>query len=254
MKILSIFISLFCINQIFSEELNVQQSALKQYETFYEMMKPAEENDEQAFAWFSAVPHWLFNAVMHLSCEDVQKKVDALIAKAPIGNPMSFWLHPLNRAKGLEEILIKRGFSSIITCPLMSWSVTSTLLGSWDIRPANLGPFLEIIDVVYQFDGPVRKGFEEIMKRLDCENYLIYKDGEPVGTGTLLVNGSVGGIFNDATLSGRREACAPMMEFLMKRSYELGLKQLVLLSSPEAEQLYGDLGFKKVFDVEIYSR
>jgi hypothetical protein len=130
----------------------------------------------------------------------------------------------------------------------------STENGSWDIRPANLGPFLEIIAVVYQLDERVRREFEKIMKRLDCENYLIYKDGEPVGTATLLVKGLVGGIFNDATLSCRREACAPMMQFLMKHSHELGLKQLVLLSSPEAEQLYGNLGFKKAFDIEIYSR
>jgi hypothetical protein len=45
-----------------------------------------------------------------------------------------------------------------------------------------------------------------------------------------------------------------MMQFLMKRSYELGLKQPILLSSPEAEQLYGEIGFEKVFDIQIYAR
>jgi hypothetical protein len=232
----------------------MKSQALHQYEVFYEMMKPAEENNQESFAWFSDVPHWLFNAVMHLSCEDVAAKVDELISSAPPKNPLSFWLHPQNKAKGLAEILIQRGFAPIITCPLMSWTVTPIHKESGDIRAAQIDPFLRIVDHVYQFDKPVRTEFEKIMRQLECENYLVYQDDLPVGTGTLLVKDQVGGIFNDATLLDRREASEAMMQFLMKRAYELGLKQVVLLSSPEAEQTYKSLGFKTVFDIEVYAR
>ena len=92
------------------------------------------------------------------------------------------------------------------------------------------------------------------MANLSCENYLIYQDGQPVGTVTFLVNGSVGSIFNDASIPDRREAHRNMMQFLMQRAYALRLKQVIVLSSPEAEPLYTDLGFHKVFDIDIYSR
>lgn len=255
MKILSIFISLFFLNQIISEEFeSIGQVALKQYEIFYEMIKPAKENSKEAFAWFSDIPHWLFNAIMYLSCEDTKKKVDELITKAPVGNPLSFWLHPLNQAKGLKEILHERGFGSIITCPLMSWPVSSITTKNEDIRLADLNAFFEILSRVYQLDEPTKKEFKKIMKHLESENYVIYQEGVPVGTATLLIKGASGGVFNDATLDDRREASSNMMQFLMKRSYDLGLKELIVLSSPEAEELYRNLGFKKTLDIEIYSR
>lgn len=63
-------------------------------------------------------PHPLFNAVMHLTCEDVNTKIDSLIQKAPAGNPVSFWAHPENRAEGLVAALKDKGFTPIIACPL----------------------------------------------------------------------------------------------------------------------------------------
>lgn len=227
---------------------------LKEFENFYDAIQPAQEKSQEAFVWFSGIPHPLFNAVMHLSCQDVNTKVDALIEKKPPNSPITFWIHSENKAEGLARILKERAFESIITCPLMSWSVKPISIAEFDIRPAVTEVFHEIISKVYQFDEEVKNGFQNLMKNAECENYLLYLDGKPIGTGTLVMNGSVGGIFNEASLPERREANIIMMQFLMHRSYELNLKQLIVLSSPEAEELYTNLGFENLFNIEIYSR
>ncbi len=228
--------------------------ALHHYETFYEMIKPAEERSEEVFAWFSEAPYFLFNTIMHLSCDNVAENVDRLIAKTPEGNSISFWLHPENRAIGLAEILRERGFGPVVTCPLMYWKVVEIEKEAVDIRQADIGPFLEILCSVYQLDGKTKEETLKVLSRLRGENYLIYEGEIPVGTATLLVSGDVGGIFNDATLTDRREASAPLMRFLMRRCRELNLRELIVLSSPEAEPLYTQLGFQKEFDIEIFAR
>jgi hypothetical protein len=226
---------------------------LVEFESLYNSFYPAQEKSKKAFVWYTGIPHPLLNAVMHLSCTDVRGEVDRLIKLAPPNNPISFWVHPENHAEGFQEILKVRGFTPIITCPLMAWPVKQVSTPKFDIRPADMKVFNEILSIVYLFDNTVIDGFQKLMEKSTSENYIIYMDGNPVGTGTLLVNGSIGGIFNDATLPERREASAAMMQFLMHRSYALKLKKLILLSSPEAKELYSELGFKYLFNIELYS-
>lgn len=235
-----------------------QIETLKQLENCYDVMLPATEKSEQAFAWFSDIPHPLFNTVMHLSCRDVPTKIDALIEKVPVGNPVSFWVHPGNRADGLVEILKERGFATIMTCPLMAWSVESVTPSEWDIRAAheNMEIFNQITNAVFDFDETTGQKFADILRTLDSENYLIFSNGKPIGTGILLSNREIGGIFNIAVLPEHQKKghARAMMEFLMHRANQLHLKQLVLLSSPTAEKLYLDVGFEKIFDIEMYAR
>lgn len=234
-----------------------QLDILKHLESCYDAMLPAAEKSEQAFAWYSDIPHPLFNVVTRLSCKDVATKVDALIGQAPAGNPVSFWVHPANRAEGLVEILKERGFASIITCPLMTWAVRSGVAPEVDIRSAdeNREGFNQITGVVSHFDENLKQKFGEILKNFDSENYLIFLEGKPIGTGILFAKGKVGGIFNLAVLPEHQKKGfgRAMMEFLMQRARELHLEQIVLLSSPIAEKLYLDLGFKKIFDIDIYT-
>jgi N-acetylglutamate synthase-like GNAT family acetyltransferase len=239
---------------IYSKEPMNKQKTLREFENIYDAILPAQEKNEEAFVWFSQIPHPLFNAVIHLSCEDVGAKVDAIMQQAPVSNPLSFWVHPLNRAEGLVAILQNRNFTSIITCPLMAWDVKPVEGVHGHIHPEDGDVFYEIIDEVYQLDPAVKREFKKLMDTITCENYVLDVEGKPISTGTLFMQSSVGGIFNDATLPGRREAAKEMMRFLMQRSHKLGLKRLIVLSSPEAEELYADLGFENVFNIEIYSR
>ena len=227
---------------------------LTRYESFYEAFAKPVEKGPEAFICYSDVPDPLFNVIMRLSCVDVREKVDSILEKAPRNQPISFWLHPQNHAPGLKPILQEKGFSPLIRCPLFTWTVKEIEVMEGDIRRADMFVFHEIVGRVYSFTEEVKTAFEKLMEKIECENYLIYEQGIPIGTATLLVKGSVGGIFNDATLPGQREASKALTEFLMCRAFELRLDELVLLSSPEGEELYADLGFNKVFDIEIYGR
>lgn len=242
----------FFFSLIHAKESNFE--ILQEFESFYEAIAPAHEKNNETFVWFSDIPHPLFNAVMHLSCGNVKTKVDELMENAPPAAPVSFWIHPENHAEGLVKILEERGFKLMITCPLMAWDVESVPPFESDIRPANEEIFYEIISNVYQLDQIVINRFQRLMAKTDCENYLLYLGEDPVSTGTLFVKDSFGGIFNDATLPERRESNRSMMQFFMLRAHDLKLKKLIVLSSPEAEDLYSNLGFKNIFNIDIYWR
>lgn len=225
--------------------------ALYEFENFYDSMHPAEVKNNEAFAWFSGIPHPLFNAVMHLHDDT---KVDDLIAKAPAGIPIAFWVHSQNRAQALAATLTQKGFQSVIKCPLMSWTVKSIPLPSAEIARADMDVFHQILATTLHMDEAVKEGFSRLLDNTEAENYLIYLNGTPVGTGTLLRKGINGGIFNVATLPDyQNRGCGrAMTQFLMMRAADLELQNLILLSSPQAEKLYSSLGFARCLEVEVY--
>lgn len=232
-------------------------NTLQEFENFYETMMPAKEKSKESFAWFSGIPHPLFNTVMHLTIKhNLGDKVEALISEAPKGIPLSFWVHSQNESSGLVEVLKEKGFQSIATCPLMTWNVKPMNLPKCTIEIADLEIFHHILATTFQFDEAVKEGFAKLLENAEAENYLIYHEGQPVGTGTLIPNGKTGGIFNIATLPKyqKKGFGQSMMQFLMVRASTLGLEKLILLSSPLAEKLYSDLAFTKCFDIEIYAR
>jgi ribosomal protein S18 acetylase RimI-like enzyme len=83
---------------------------------------------------------------------------------------------------------------------------------------------------------------------------VVYQNEKPVGTGTLVSNDKIGGIYNIATLSEyQKKGCGnAMMRHLMNRAQELDLKVVVLLSSAAGFKLYSDLGFIADLDFDFY--
>lgn len=231
-----------------------KRAVFLEFQNFYEAIHPAQEKNANVYAWFSNIPHPFLNVVMHLSCDDASGNVDALIQKNVLHNPMTFWIHPENHTEGLVDVLKNRNFSLLVTCPAMTWSVKLVPFCKADIRPANKEILYEIVSTVYQHDEAVKKECPKLLEDLDCENYIFYVNGKPMSTASLFVHGSVGEVFNDATLPEWGVASKEMMQFLMHRAYELGLERLIVLSYPEAEELYNNLGFETLFNVEIYSR
>lgn len=230
---------------------------LQELENFYDAMTPAQEKSNESFVWFSGLPHPLFNAVMHLTIDkNLDDKVDQLIARVPNNAPVSFWAHSQNGSNNLKEAVKKRGFQPIGTCPLMTWTVKPIAVSNYQIEVANLEIFYDLIGIAFHFDEVIKKWLATVLEKVEAENYSLYHDGQPVGMGTLIPNGKVGGIFNIATLPEyqKRGFGRAMMQFLMNRAFILGLERVVLLSSPIAEKLYTSLEFTKCFDVEIYAQ
>jgi ribosomal protein S18 acetylase RimI-like enzyme len=230
---------------------------LKVLEECYDAMLPATEKSDRAFVWLSDIPHFLFNAVLRLSDPNGASAVDDLIKRTE-DHPLSFWVHPLNQVDDLAKILHERGFDPAISCPLMAWKAVPMGGIDCDIRPIGNETlaYAEIIKEAFHLDDTTLQKYMKLASHLSEENYILYVDGQPVGTGLLIPRGKEGGIFNIAILPKQQKKGLGkiMMTFLMKRAYEMGLEELVLFSSPMAEKLYFSLGFEKILDIEIYAR
>ncbi|HSX37285.1 MAG TPA: GNAT family N-acetyltransferase [Chlamydiales bacterium] len=228
-------------------------NTLHHLESCYEVLAPAMENNSEAFAWFTGLPHPLFNAIMHLDGKDPAAQLDRLILRAQ--GPISVWVPVGTKHAHSLKALKMRNFASIGSCPLMKWTVQpSSQSPKHEIRKADRKIFHEISATNFGFEEPFGKEFVTLSYQPRVENYLVYCDGKAVGAGTLIPSGKIGGIFNMSTLSAsRNQGCASsLMHFFMNRARELGLEELVLLSSPETEKFYSGLGFQTVLQLDIY--
>ncbi|MCF7852749.1 MAG: GNAT family N-acetyltransferase [Simkaniaceae bacterium] len=257
LKCLIFFTLIFCSNYLIAIEPINRFEILQLYETCYDARSPAIENSEQSYASFSDIPYPLFNIVMHLKCNNVEDKIDALIKKSPDGIPISFWSHSENQAKNLVDILEKKGFSIFTKYRLMAWSVKSMQLEKYDIRPArtNLEKFYEITETVFHFNSIIKEKYAKLIKNFKSDNYLIYSENIPIGTGILYSNGKIGAIFNIGILPEYQQMGygRAMMEFLMHEAHKNALEKLVLVCSSSVEQFYLDLGFEKILDINVYA-
>lgn len=235
----------------------MKNETLSQFEELYHKITPAVENSPETFAWFTGLPHFLFNVVMHLSKEiNLETKVRQLIQQAPAHCPLSIWDHEENRTENLAEILKKHQFSLAMHCPLFALSLrNSTPKPKMEIIRGEIITFCQIVADVFHLEDEVEKGWGALLNQNPIENYLVYHQGIPVGTGTLVLNKNCGAIFNIAVLpSHQKKGLAKgMMEFLIHRASELGLEKLILLSGPDTTLFYAALGFEKKLDIAIYA-
>ncbi len=256
MRLLSLFLVLNVGNFIHAEETMTKFKELQDFETIYGTLMPALENSQECFAMLSGVPHPLLNVVMHLKGPKAEEKVDALIAQFPSGLPVSFWVHDCNHAPELAGILTERGYARMITCPLMTWRVEPVAVPDYQIKADRSELFIDMAVATLQLGEEIKEGYAKLLDCSNIENYLIYFEGKPIGNGTMLVNGKIGGLFNIGVLPEyqKRGAGRAMTQFLMHRAGELGIEKLLLISSPEAAKLYADLGFETSFDIDLYAR
>jgi ribosomal protein S18 acetylase RimI-like enzyme len=229
-----------------------KQNIITLLENCYQIMAPAYIDNSMIFAWFTEIPHPLFNIITRFSYKNnIEEKIRTLAKDTAL----SIWSHPLNNGKELEPILIDLGFQSTGFFPVMRWPVKHVESTSLEIQPADINPFKQITAICFGFHENIVDGWIRLLQNGDHESYLAYLDGNPVGTGTLFrVDKRIGVIFNIATLpsfQGQGVGRA-MMLHLMHRAHTLRLKELILESSPLAKKLYADLGFKVEYDIEVF--
>ncbi len=230
---------------------------LRDFEQFYHTIHPAKENSDQAFFWYSGIKHPLFNAVMHLrQAKNAEDPIDRILQEAPKDAPVSFWLHPCNDDAGLKERLIVRGFKPMIACPLMTWACRPITKNAAEIRPGSGESFHETLAAAFQFDEAVKEGDAKMMEGASAEHHEIFCQNIPVGTGTLFCRGKIGSLFNISVRPDwqQRGLGTSLTRFLMAKAAAKGIEELHLLSSPQAEKMYGKLGFKTLFEIEMYAR
>lgn len=224
-------------------------TAIEHY--FSSMMSPTVDSETE-YVWFSGLNHPIYNSVIRCTHSD---RVDSILKKAPKNVPISFWTPPQSDA--LVEILKERGFEKLVTCPEMHWAVKAIDLPKAKIERVHQNDeFYRILLSVNGFDEPLSGEVKKLLMRTPVEDYLIYDEGRPVGTAALYVEGKIGVIFNVAVLPEvqKKGYGSAIMQYVMHRANELGLKSLFLHSSPVAVKMYKSLGFEQNSELQIYAR
>jgi GNAT superfamily N-acetyltransferase len=250
---LALAISLGCSGgQIMAQPSKV----LQEFESIYALFTPPQEKTPECCLWLTGLHNPFCNIVQHCSYSSgLTERVDALMAQDPTGT-LSFWVDRTKDAP-LIAILEAKHFQNIGTFPLMDWKCVN--IGQphgYEIRPVDFAECKSIIAELFCLEGETLKGYANLMRSPNATHYLLYCEGKPVCTGTLLISGNVGGVFNIATLPAyqKRGFGRAMSQFLMHRAWEKQLHRLILISSPGAHKLYASLGFKVDANMEVYSR
>jgi ribosomal protein S18 acetylase RimI-like enzyme len=248
---------LLCTSPIFCAEQKGNPEILEIAKSWLRSLADPQEDGPDAFAWFYPVAHPRFNCILHFSyTENIEARLDALMAKAPSMAPIAFWVDPENCNPQVIEALKTRSFVSIGRYPAMTWEVKPTDLPKFEVREADLDVFHDILGICLNYNEEAQQASLNLLRDKRGEHYLIYLEGKPVGTGTLFVHKDMGMVAHIATLPEyqKRGIGRAMMQYIMNQASERGLKKLVLYSSHVAEKLYLNLGFQKVGDAEIYIR
>lgn len=229
-------------------------------EAYYKSMMPPQIDTKDAFAWFTGLKVPVFNSITHFYYTKNQgKHLDQILQIAPKDKPISIWVEELQDSSNLVKELTARDFKKIVTCPFMTWQVTEIKKPAFTIKRTDAQTFASynaLLGKIFGLDNETEQGFGKLQSNSSAENYLIYIDTTPVGTGTLFVTGNVGlllniGVHPEYQKQGLGTAIS---QFLMHRAYELKLKKVVLNANPVAFGMYQKLGFKKDHDLDIYAK
>lgn len=89
----------------------------------------------------------------------------------------------------------------------------------------------------------------------EIEFYLFYLDDKPVGTSILYKTDNIVGIHGVGVVpDARRKGLAnEILYFLLNRSFQQGVRNVVLQASPMGKGLYDKLGFKEDFRMKNYT-
>jgi ribosomal protein S18 acetylase RimI-like enzyme len=172
------------------------------------------------------------------------------------------WLDDRTRRR-LPSILRKRNLFQAVELPGMLAEEVSP--------PARPLPKMEVRRVC---DGPVKDAFCAIGSTCfnvplawfcevfdsqgvwdDFAAYVGYVDGEPVSTAATVIGGGVVGVYNVATMPGRRRGGygeAVMRHALDEAHREHGLSRTILQSTPQGFELYRRMGYRTVTSVAVF--
>ncbi len=214
----------------------------------------------------------MFNAAFLSAPVISEKQMDLRVAEAAVyfaarGQRWSYWvclgwLDDRTRRR-LQSLFRKRNLYQAVVLPGMA---ADTLL-----PPVRRLPALEMRRVC---DGPVKDAFcaigstcfnvplawfSEVFDSRNVWNdfaaYVGYLNGEPISTAATVIGGGAVGVYNVATLPGRR--CGGYGEAVMRHALhqarcEFGISRTILQSTPQGFDLYQRMGYRTVTSVAVF--
>lgn len=183
--------------------------------------------------------------------------------------PFRWWLTPSTRPEGLEAILKANGMRHAYDAPGMAADLTVLDL---DVPlPANVAirQLAHADELTQWFDVFVpafaipdrdaavwRDAYEQIGfgNGVAWTHYAAFLDDQPVATTSLLLEGSLGGIYNVATLAQARGKGigAAVTRAAMRYARNHGATQAALQSSDLGKSVYRGLGFVEYCNLRLY--
>jgi len=220
----------------------------------------------------AGVTFQMFNAAFLSAPVVAEGQMDRRVAQAAVhfaarGQRWAFWichgwLDDRTRRR-LQSLLQKRNLYQAVELPGM--------LAAEVLPPIRELPKMEMRRVC---DGPAKDAFCTIGSTCfnvppvwfcevfdnhsvwsDFAAYVGYADGEPVSTAATVIGGGVVGVYNVATMPGRRRGGfgeAVMRHALEQARREHGISRTILQSTPQGFELYERMGYRTVTSIAVF--
>lgn len=132
--------------------------------------------------------------------------------------------------------------------------------GLWVARvqsPVEMAAFRSVLSRVFAISAEEITHIlsDRLLQASTVLNYLGWLDGEPVATGTMVLAGSIPGVWNVGTLPvfRRQGLAAEIMHRLVTDAARLGYPSTMLLSSADGLPLYARLGYRFISEVRMFA-
>lgn len=230
-------------------------------------------NDSQLIFWVADCKDPFANIVMKSSFNsstDLREAVKRVIAIAKeLQTPISWMVAPHAKPADTSSILKTNGFLPVITYEMVELDIQEAIMieiknPDIEIRKldsVSIDAWLNIVSPAFEYNSALTKACYEYLqsdvanKAAEQEHYAGYFKGKLVTTGTLLIEYYGGGhVYDIATVPEAQHngMATAMMQFIIKRADDLGIKTINLLATDAGKSIYQKLGFKKLFDMDMF--
>ena len=220
----------------------------------------------------AGVTFQMFNAAFLSAPVVSEGQLDLRVAQAAVhfaarGQRWAYWVCTGwlegRTQRRLQQLFRKRNLYQAVELPgMLADEVTPPVraLPHMDVRRVGDGPVKDAFCTIGSacFNVPLAWFCEVFDNRgiwTDFAAYVGYVDGEPVSTAATVIGGGAVGVYNVATLPGRR--CAGYGETVMRHALdqarrEHGVSRTILQSTPQGLELYQRMGYRTITSVAVF--
>jgi ribosomal protein S18 acetylase RimI-like enzyme len=238
------------------------------------LLPGAEQGAGEEGLWtVSAVDFPFFNSTFRsrLEPERVDAALDRMLARAREKRvPLLWWTGPQTRPRDLGRALVARGFVRDADAPGMALALAA--LGETPVGPpglevervsdsAALATWVQTFRAGFGIDPEFEQPWIDWLAAVGLDrgaplsHFVARRDGEPVGTASILLAAGVAGVYNVTTLPAARRrgvGAETTRAALAATRAETDLAWAVLHSSEMGLRIYRALGFREYCRIGIY--
>ncbi|MFL6246192.1 MAG: GNAT family N-acetyltransferase [Thermoanaerobaculia bacterium] len=239
----------------------VEQIAVSCFRSFMRIRNAELLDDGRIFGVMSHVPITFFNgiAMTNITEAHVVSVIDIFRAK---GCPFRWWLTPSTRPAGLAGLLAANGMRHAYDAPGMAADLTSLDLevpppaGVTIRQVIDLTPWTDVLAPTFSFPAGHAELWRDAYAQCGDEwsHFVAFLGDQPVATTSLLLDGTLAGIYMVGTLAharGRGIGAAVTRE-AMRFARDRGATQAALQSSELGYGVYRGLGFVEYCNLRLY--